>query len=370
MLPTRDLCSLKALDLASSECLQQLESNLDGLAILLGAKHGEIRYPSPILASQASFTELHQPDPLDAYERRYVTQWLAQLITKLISSDDGLNSRHEQLSDQCAELLAMCAGKMAAGASTKTHTLCTASGTELRIRLRDAALVHDSLGTHTWGAAPILSQLLLPLPESTRNILELGAGTGLVGLATSLWCRLRGHDVQVYLTDYHPQVLENLAYNVALNHLDYSASGVHVRTLDWQRIHEAETSDESAVVTAQTLSSCPPTLSTQTLWQNLLDTELRAQFDMIIAAGEYICMLAKAQASSNKLIVLQQIASTIRYILSGSALWPITSCVGPQSRARHRYTLWYLCDLHIAMKSTPYTLHSVLPRQTLSSSLL
>lgn len=299
LLPTRDLCSLKALDLSSAACLKQIAHNLDSLAVLLGASGGEIRYRAPTPARNGDFTETLQPDPLDPFERQYVTQWLTRLISELISDNEALTQRLEEMADQCSELLALCAGKMAAGASTKTHIL-SIGAQELRVKLQDAALVHDSLGTHTWGAAPILSQLVLPLPTSTFHILELGAGTGLVGLAVALWCRNQYRAAQIYLTDYHPQVLQNLAHNVALNDSSHAEVNVQVRTLDWQSIHQAQSSDPCAVVTAQTLTSCPVPSPTQAPWQCVLDLSLAGQFDSIIAAGR--CKSFPYQSSDSWLI--------------------------------------------------------------------
>lgn len=142
------------------------------------------------------------------------------------------------------------------------------------------------------GAAPILSQLLLPLRTSATKLLELGSGTGLVGLAIAMWCRRDRSckETDIYLTDFHPQVLHNLAYNVALNGWNdlgqdpVSAVKVHVRTLDWQFIHQAQSSEPCATVTAQTLASCPEPCR-QTRWQTVLESTLAGQVDSIIAAG-------------------------------------------------------------------------------------
>ncbi|KAI8364796.1 putative methyltransferase-domain-containing protein [Radiomyces spectabilis] len=71
-------------------------------------------------------------------------------------------------------------------------------------------------GFKTWGAAPLLAKKLLQqniIPDiASRDILELGTGTGMVGLVCD---KMGAQSVQV--TDYHPSVLENVAVNVALN---------------------------------------------------------------------------------------------------------------------------------------------------------
>jgi hypothetical protein len=69
----------------------------------------------------------------------------------------------------------------------------------------------------------------LPLPK----ILELGSGTGLVGLAATLFSNPNGP--KVILSDYHPNVLNSLRHNSSLNHLD---SRCDVQLLDWRDVLE------------------------------------------------------------------------------------------------------------------------------------
>lgn len=58
----------------------------------------------------------------------------------------------------------------------------------------------------------LIQQRLIPDLQHL-SVLELGSGTGLVGLV----CDLLGA-AQVHLTDYHESVLKNVAINVQLNH--------------------------------------------------------------------------------------------------------------------------------------------------------
>ncbi|KAI8979917.1 putative methyltransferase-domain-containing protein [Pilobolus umbonatus] len=74
----------------------------------------------------------------------------------------------------------------------------------------------NDLGFKTWGAAPMMAKKLLQqrilgdISEST--VLELGTGTGMVGLV----CDYLGAG-EIHVTDYHPRVLDNVAYNIKLN---------------------------------------------------------------------------------------------------------------------------------------------------------
>lgn len=69
------------------------------------------------------------------------------------------------------------------------------------------------------------------------RVLELGAGTGLVGLAIAHLLRLRGVDSEVLLSDFHPTILKNLQGNVEANFSESSGGPVHVQSvpLDWSK---------------------------------------------------------------------------------------------------------------------------------------
>nr|CDI52284.1 hypothetical protein BN887_03211 [Melanopsichium pennsylvanicum 4] len=314
-LPSRDLRDLRTLDLTSSTCLKHVQGNLESLARLLGASGGRIIHAPPTLQQShqtaddgplPSFEE--PPKEVDPFERSYVARWLTRLIsefTLLCSNDEAIAAEAEQVSEKCAELLALSAGRMAAGASVQDHVFQLEDGA-LTVNLRDGPLVHDSLGTHTWGAAPILSQLLLPLYASDGRdlkVLELGAGTGLVGLSIANWSRLhRTEDrTRVVCTDYHPTVLENLAHNIAINGWispvpdqagappsQPTATTVSARCLDWQGVHRlasGQDPDLTQVLTSQTLPSHLGVFR-KADWAQLLDIDLDAgSFDLLVAAG-------------------------------------------------------------------------------------
>ncbi|KAI5785868.1 putative methyltransferase-domain-containing protein [Geopyxis carbonaria] len=102
---------------------------------------------------------------------------------------------------------------------------------DVLITLHEPSLTADNLGLKTWGSAYALARILhalpLSLPAGTRA-LELGAGTGLVGLAAACVIpELRS----VLLTDL-PEIVPNLARNVAANE---TPEGVEVgaEVLDW-----------------------------------------------------------------------------------------------------------------------------------------
>ena len=93
------------------------------------------------------------------------------------------------------------------------------------LKLREPSLTNHNLGLKTWGSALILSQRLLTHDYKKylyKSVLELGSGTGLVGMVSSL---LGYHTV---LTDL-PEIVPNLQLNVDLNKLINAT----VLELDW-----------------------------------------------------------------------------------------------------------------------------------------
>jgi predicted nicotinamide N-methyase len=113
------------------------------------------------------------------------------------------------------------------------------TGRQIDIYISEKAGVQaDNLSLATWGSSFILSNILYRYTDHLREdaqdahtipILELGAGTGLVGLSAALiWKR------PVILTDLAP-ILPGLAANLNVNAKQLAAAGVDPScgTLDW-----------------------------------------------------------------------------------------------------------------------------------------
>ncbi|GAM18365.1 hypothetical protein SAMD00019534_015400 [Acytostelium subglobosum LB1] len=83
------------------------------------------------------------------------------------------------------------------------------------ITLKNEA-VYNLVGMTTWGAAYLLSDFILANKQlfQGHSVLELGAGTGLVGVVLN---QLKPDIKQVVLTDYAPVVLNNLIDNMNIN---------------------------------------------------------------------------------------------------------------------------------------------------------
>lgn len=98
-------------------------------------------------------------------------------------------------------------------------------GTEY-IKLKEPSLTSDNLGLKTWGSSLILANRLINMNKLgneylTGPVLELGSGTGLVGIISSIL------GYETYLTDLK-EIVPNLQDNVLLNNID-----ANVDELNW-----------------------------------------------------------------------------------------------------------------------------------------
>lgn len=124
---------------------------------------------------------------------------------------------------------------------------------ELRFDIREPPLTGDNLGLKTWGTAFAIvknleelgSKYFCHLLKSKNNksdittadyersnirVLELGSGTGLVGIAAGAIWR-----TEVILTDL-PEIKENLLFNIHQNieTVDFMDGSIRGEVLDWK----------------------------------------------------------------------------------------------------------------------------------------
>ncbi|CAK9435652.1 uncharacterized protein LODBEIA_P03790 [Lodderomyces beijingensis] len=95
------------------------------------------------------------------------------------------------------------------------------------IHLKEPSLTNDNLGLKTWGSALMLSARLVRQPHILQgSVLELGSGTGLVGIC----CGLMGYETT--LSD-----LDAIVPNLECNVRDNGLTGRNARCveLDWSR---------------------------------------------------------------------------------------------------------------------------------------
>ncbi|KAM0752268.1 hypothetical protein T439DRAFT_324335 [Meredithblackwellia eburnea MCA 4105] len=227
---------------------------------------------------------------LDQFERDFAGGWIQRLISWCLKKQ-AEGEEAEDLDDmvqRASAMLSASAGESAAGPTTTTFVFPSpaversAQSNEhpslqkietFQITLRSTTLLSSSTGFRTWGSAPLLSRLLASNPTSffrpitssppsskisasPLKVLELGSGTGLVGITAAKLLALSGIVSTVVLTDFDPNVLDNLRHNLATNLIPEDVGnaqvGVEVEKLDWRDFspscvhHSLRTSPKSA----------------------------------------------------------------------------------------------------------------------------
>lgn len=164
----------------------------------------------------------------------YLTSIIASKLGWIVDTD-----QRESIWELASLRLSERSGRSAMPAMTRTFAI----NDELSIRLHEPSLFGDNLGLKTWASSLLLSQQLSRLSKhlpNTTRVLELGAGTGLVGIsAACLW------HTSVLLTDL-PEIVPNLEHNLDLNEeiVSRCAGLVAAEVLDWSDATRIPVNDE------------------------------------------------------------------------------------------------------------------------------
>ncbi|KAI0794961.1 hypothetical protein C8Q75DRAFT_730795 [Abortiporus biennis] len=203
----------------------------------------------------------------DDFERSYAIRWLTALVSQAdrfvdyydedtCCNDPVLEQQKmqwEKLIEDAAAILAICAGSASAGTISRTFVFHQPAGLELRVQVTDLPLQNQdfsSVGAQTWGGARVLAEMIIGSPRtfgielrgstaSPIRILELGAGTGLVSLATGKLFQAhsaRSIPATIIASDFNPAVLANLQHNIDINFTALSGpspTNIFARALDW-----------------------------------------------------------------------------------------------------------------------------------------
>ncbi|KAJ8556613.1 hypothetical protein ON010_g9353 [Phytophthora cinnamomi] len=103
------------------------------------------------------------------------------------------------------------------------------------------ASVFNEVGLKLWEAGWLLAEYAIAHESDFRGrtVLELGAGVGFSGMVLACVCR----SSRIVLTDYAPNVMQNLRYNVEINASKFLCP-VEVQTLDWETWQPTDHEDE------------------------------------------------------------------------------------------------------------------------------
>lgn len=194
------------------------------------------------LESESS-TNFEEPEHLDKNTR----QWLSRLaIHELSWISEDLEDEKEQIRSKASRRLSYECGVSASGSRVRKVEL----NNGLVFLLNEPGVTEDQLGKLTWGASLVMARRIADHKTyfANKQVLELGSGTGLCGLAAA-WA-----GAQVELTDL-PEIVENLGHNLELNKLMGS-----VYPFDWANPPSNFTMPEIILVSDPLYSSEHPKL--------------------------------------------------------------------------------------------------------------
>lgn len=207
---------------------------------------------------------LHNSRPQD---RRDINQFITSIISSNLTWIDDEDQREElwtlaskRLSERCGRTGTPPLAHMLSAIEQTMLTVDTAMGEITRrfsfqghqgtgtppfdLIIREPPITGESLGLKTWASSYILAQILPGLAtapgglshvgelqkDAKPRILELGSGTGLLGLAASCFWH-----TSVTLTDV-PTIVPNLAFNVETNRVvveEVMGGSIEAASLTW-----------------------------------------------------------------------------------------------------------------------------------------
>ncbi|KAJ4366405.1 Protein-lysine N-methyltransferase rrg1 [Neocucurbitaria cava] len=205
-----------------------------------------------------------------------VTRYLTSIVSSSLKWIEDEEAK-EEIWNQASSRLSERSGRSAMGAMSRKFRIPSSSGS-FELSIHEPALTGDDLGLKTWAASYLLAKRLHTLnliPANTNEkpqVLELGSGTGLVGLA------MAALGADVLLTDL-PSICSNLAHNAQVNSEIVNRNGGSTRTaiLDWTDPTSCKLCSDAAVEDEALASKFPLILAADSLYspqhpQMLVDT--------------------------------------------------------------------------------------------------
>ncbi|OIW26112.1 hypothetical protein CONLIGDRAFT_684642 [Coniochaeta ligniaria NRRL 30616] len=176
----------------------------------------------PVWGSNVSRAHVLKQQNAALKDRREITQFLSSVTSSSLAWIDNDDQREELWTVASRRLAERC-GRTAMGEITRSFHFVHEDGSTFDLTIREPPITGESLGLKTWGSSYVLAKLLpwfakdslshvlgeMQGPEA--QVLELGSGTGLLGLAAACFWR-----APVILTDL-PTITPNLAHNVDIN---------------------------------------------------------------------------------------------------------------------------------------------------------
>lgn len=220
------------LDLPQLYTKPSAEALLDTLAQLTTAPPSWDRQGQPAANNEEAHHVRETDETAIQIDPEGVTRYLTSVVSNSLAwiQDDATR---EDIWNQASVRLSERSGRTAMGDLDRKFTIPTRND-PLELSIHEPALTGDDLGLKTWAASYLLAKRLhtlectLPTEGGRVRVLELGSGTGLVGLA------MAGLGAHVVLTDL-PSIHSNLSRNVEANRsaLEQRGGSVSTGVLDW-----------------------------------------------------------------------------------------------------------------------------------------
>lgn len=197
----------------------------------------------PVWNSTTPRREILEEYHNSAQSRQAVATYLSSIIKSSLQWIQDEDERELVWTEASRRLSERC-GRAGMGEITRRWPFKHETGPSFELIIREPPIVGDCLGLKTWGSSYVLAQSLdqvalqslshllgsdQPGIPVNVNVLELGSGTGLLGMAAAaLW---KAH---VVLTDL-PDIVANLTFNVESNSPTIEALGgrIEAGTLTW-----------------------------------------------------------------------------------------------------------------------------------------
>ncbi|KAG0652038.1 elongation factor methyltransferase 2 [Hyphodiscus hymeniophilus] len=247
-----------------------------------GEDQSQVEIDLPILQTKPSYQKLlialkslerpptswnGSPAQASTIKDKVVSHYLLSIISNDLTwlDNSGVGStvvadQREELWEVASRRLAERCGRSAMGEMIRTWVVPSSTNfPELKFEIREPPLTGDNLGLKTWGTAFAIVKKLEDIgnkylnhlqffqssenndsraattasERSTVRVLELGSGTGLVGIAAgALW------RANVTLSDL-PEIEENLLFNINQNNDTVASMGGRIQgeVLDWKNPH-------------------------------------------------------------------------------------------------------------------------------------
>lgn len=211
-------------------------------ADLLQALHS-LHLEPPVWNLQASRADILKHHDTTVHHHRDIAAYLSTIIKSQLAWLDDQEAREAIWAEAGKRFSERC-GRSAMGEITRRWPFAPKSSPPFDLVVREPPLTGDNLGLKTWGSSYALAQMLETIAQqslshllgphscsslSRPTVLELGSGTGLLGLAAAtIW------QTRVLLSDL-PEIMPNLAHNLDKNRAMIEASGGSVESgaLTW-----------------------------------------------------------------------------------------------------------------------------------------